>query len=224
MDQKEHDHSSHHHEEHTKEEMDQETVEQHRHMHGDLHTDAGREGQESPFVEAGGHMDETPQHEAMDKAIPGRDVDHDTIDHVAMGHGAESGHAAHVDHSGHEQMFRQRFWISLLLSIPVLLYSATVQQLLGFSMPSFPGSQWIEPVFAVIVFLYGGIPFLQMAVPELRNRQPGMMTLISLAISVAFIYSVAAMFIPGAGDPDRYYAPGSLAGDAQRAPGVRRAQ
>ena len=52
-------------------------------------------------------------------------------------------------------------------------------------MPAFPGSQWIAPLFSVIVFLYGGVPFLQMAVPELRNRQPGMMTLISLAITVA---------------------------------------
>ena len=54
-----------------------------------------------------------------------------------------------------------------------------------------------SPVFAVIVFVYGGMPFLQMAVPELRNRQPGMMTLISLAISVAFVYSLAALFLPG---------------------------
>ena len=59
-------------------------------------------------------------------------------------------------------------------------------------MPAFPGSQWIAPLFSVIVFVYGGLPFLQMAVPELRNRQPGMMTLISLAISVAFVYSLAA--------------------------------
>jgi Cu2+-exporting ATPase len=67
---------------------------------------------------------------------------------------------------------------------------------LGFSMPTFPGSQWIGPFFAIIVFLYGGVPFLQMALPELQNRQPGMMTLISLAISVAFIYSVATVFAP----------------------------
>jgi Cu2+-exporting ATPase len=100
-----------------------------------------------------------------------------------------------VDHTGHEQMFRRRFWISLVLSIPVLLYSPTLQDWLGFSMPTFSGSQWVTPVFSVIVFLYGGVPFLQMAVPELRNRQPGMMTLISLAISVAFVYSIATLFI-----------------------------
>ena len=63
-------------------------------------------------------------------------------------------------------------------------------------MPAFPGSDWITPVFAIIIFFYGGMPFLQMAVPELRNRQPGMMTLISLAITVAFVYSLAALFLP----------------------------
>jgi Cu2+-exporting ATPase len=92
-------------------------------------------------------------------------------------------------------MFRQRFWVSLLLSIPVLLYSPMLQMLLGFTMPAFPGSQWIEPLFSVVIFLYGGVPFLQMAVPEIQNRRPGMMTLISLAISVAFIYSLAVMFV-----------------------------
>ncbi len=109
-----------------------------------------------------------------------------------------AGHgAAHADHTGHEAMFRRRFWVSLVVSIPVLLYSAAMQDLLGFSMPAFPGSAWIEPLFAVVIFLYGGVPFLQMAAPELRSRRPGMMTLISLAISVAFVYSLAALLLPG---------------------------
>lgn len=110
------------------------------------------------------------------------------------GHEAYSGHGAHTDHSGHEEMFRQRFWASLALSIPVLLYSEMVQMWLGFRMPHFFGSQWIEPLFALIVFLYGGLPFIQMALPELKNRQPGMMTLISMAIVVAFFYSAATIF------------------------------
>ncbi len=114
------------------------------------------------------------------------------------GHGAHGDHGAHVDHTGHEQMFRQRFWVCLALTVPVLLYSPMVQEWLGFSMPTFPGSNWITPVFSVIIFLYGGVPFLQMAQVELRNRQPGMMSLISLAISVAFVYSLAALFlVPG---------------------------
>ncbi|WP_251331625.1 heavy metal translocating P-type ATPase [Haloplanus pelagicus] len=99
-------------------------------------------------------------------------------------------------HEGHEQMFRRRFFVSTLLSIPVLLYSPTLQEWLGFTVPTFPGSEWINPVFAVIVFAYGGIPFLQMAVPELKDRAPGMMTLISMAISVAFVYSLATVVFP----------------------------
>ena len=111
-------------------------------------------------------------------------------------HADHSAHAGHgTDHTGHEQMFRTRFWWSLLLSIPVLLYSDMIQMWLGFTPPSFPFSAWIPFVFSVIIFAYGGIPFLQMAVPELQDRKPGMMTLISLAISVAFIYSVAAQFL-----------------------------
>ena len=98
----------------------------------------------------------------------------------------------HADHSGHEKMFRKRFWISLLISIPVLLYSQTIQNWLNFKMPAFPGSQWLVPVFSIVIFIYGGLPFIKMAVPELKNRKPGMMALISLAISVAFIYSISA--------------------------------
>ncbi|WP_425499351.1 heavy metal translocating P-type ATPase [Natronosalvus caseinilyticus] len=99
-------------------------------------------------------------------------------------------------HEGHEQMFRRRFFVSTLLSIPVLLYSETLQSWLGFSVPAFPGSEWINPVFAVIVFAYGGVPFLRMAAPELEDRSPGMMTLISMAITVAFVYSLASVVFP----------------------------
>lgn len=104
------------------------------------------------------------------------------------------GHGAHVDHSGHELMFRNRFWVSLILTIPVLLFSPMIQEWFGFSMPEFTGSNLIGPGFAIIIFLYGGVPFLQMAVPEIQNRKPGMMTLISLAITTAFVYSLFAVF------------------------------
>jgi Cu2+-exporting ATPase len=149
-------------------------------------------------------MDERFEHGASD--MPYEDNGHDaravrTPPHQGRS-GSGAGHhdahgdyqhaASHVDHTGHEQMFRRRFWICLLLSIPVLVYSPTLQQWLGFTAPAFPGSQWITPVFALIIFAYGGVPFLRMALPELRNRQPGMMTLISLAIGVAFLYSLAA--------------------------------
>lgn len=107
---------------------------------------------------------------------------------------AHGDHGGHTDHSGHEILFRNRFWVSLLLTIPVLLFSQTIQGWLGFSTPQFPGSAWIVPVFAVIIFVYGGVPFLRMARDELQGRQPGMMTLISLGISVAFVYSMVTVF------------------------------
>ena len=109
------------------------------------------------------------------------------------GHDMGNGHAGHgTDHTGHEGMFRTRFWWSLLLTVPVLLYSSALQSWLGFSMPVFPGSNWIPFIFSLVIFGYGGLPFLKMAVPEIQNRRPGMMTLISLAISVALVYSLLA--------------------------------
>ena len=132
-------------------------------------------------------------HQMEDHSMHGGPQGHDVSAMSKENHAAHAGHGA--DHSGHEQMFRTRFWWSLLLSIPVLLYSGMIQMWLGFTPPTFAFSQWIPFVFSLIVFTYGGIPFLQMAVPELKERKPGMMTLISLAISVAFFYSVAAQFI-----------------------------
>jgi Cu2+-exporting ATPase len=111
---------------------------------------------------------------------------HHEMDHASMGHG--------VDHGGHEQLFRRRFFVSLALTIPVILFSEMTQQWLGLSLPRFAGSEFIAPLFAAAIFFYGGLPFLQMAVPELKQRKPGMMMLISLAISVSFIYSTAAFF------------------------------
>ena len=123
--------------------------------------------------------------------------DHRGAEHTEKRHGhGKAEHAADADHTGHEEMFRRRFWVSLLLSIPVLVYSEPIQNWLGYTAPVFPGSQWITPVVAVIVFAYGGVPFLQMAVPELRSGKPGMMTLISLAISVALVYSLATLVLP----------------------------
>ena len=149
-----------------------------------------------------GHEHATPAQGASPQMHPHEQVtdaplhDHDMHGSHEM-HEGHGDHAAHVDHAGHEQLFRQRFWVCLVLSIPVLLYSDAVQSFFHFTMPAFPGSTLIVPVFAIIVFVYGGLPFLRMAVPELQNHQPGMMMLISLAISVAFLYSlIAFLFIP----------------------------
>jgi len=70
-----------------------------------------------------------------------------------------------------------------------------LQSWFGFGMPVFLGSQWLATLFSVIIFVYGGVPFIQMAIPKIRNRQPGMMLLISLAICVSFLYSLAAIFL-----------------------------
>ena len=135
-----------------------------------------------------------PQHEDNQAQQDDHQVKDQEMHHSGHeGHKMSGGHSAHgTDHTGHEMMFRTRFWWSLLLTIPVLLYSSALQSWLGFSMPTFPGSAWIPFVFSLAIFAYGGVPFLQMAVPEVRNRKPGMMTLISLAISVALVYSVLA--------------------------------
>ncbi|KAB1190729.1 MULTISPECIES: heavy metal translocating P-type ATPase [Haloferax] len=94
-------------------------------------------------------------------------------------------------------MFRQRFLVSLVLSIPVIFFSEFIQGVFGYTAPTFPGSAWITPVLSVVIFAYGGLPFLSMARTELENREPGMMMLISLAITVAFVYSLASLFIEG---------------------------
>ena len=96
------------------------------------------------------------------------------------------------EHSGHEEMFRKKFWFSLVLSLPVLAFSETVQSWLSYSTPNFPFSSWIAPFFSIIVFIIGGLPFFRMANGELKEKQPGMMTLISMALAVAFLYSIAA--------------------------------
>ena len=108
---------------------------------------------------------------------------------------SENNHDSGHGHKHHEMMFREKFFISTALSIPVLLYSSFIQGVFGFSMPSFTSSGLIVPVFSVIIFIYGGLPFLKMAKGELEDRKPGMMALISLAIIVAFTYSMASLFI-----------------------------
>jgi Cu2+-exporting ATPase len=175
--------------------------------HGDLHAaQPSATGDVQEVVGAGNHMAhdimQGGQAEMDHMTHPAQPGGHDAGQgHKTHEHGVTGavppGHSAHVDHMGHEQMFRRRFWVSLILSVPVLLYSPMLQQWLGFAMPAFPGSDWIGPLFAVAIFIYGGLPFLRMAVPEIRDRRPGMMTLISLAISVAFIYSLAALLLPG---------------------------
>jgi P-type Cu2+ transporter len=101
-------------------------------------------------------------------------------------------HDEHDKHSGHSvNMFKSKFWITFWLTLPVLMYSPTIQIWLNFSAPQFPGSSLVPFILSTIIFFYGGLVFLRSAYSELKAKSPGMMTLISMAISVAFGYSVA---------------------------------
>ena len=111
----------------------------------------------------------------------------------ADAHDAHADHAGHDKHAGHSvAMFRDRFWLSVLLTVPILFWSEMVQDWLGYAAPSFPLADRIPAIFGVIVFVYGGAPFLKGGVAEVRDRAPGMMLLISLAIVVAFVSSLAS--------------------------------
>jgi P-type Cu2+ transporter len=153
--------------------------------HADHH--AGTPGAEAPTSEVGDERVVEPRHE-----------DHGSISgisHEAHGDHGDGGHEGHDKHAGHSvAMFRDRFWLSVLLTIPVLVWSEMVQEWLGFTAPTFRLSDRIPAILGTIVFVYGGMPFLRGGVRELRDRQPGMMLLISLAIVVAFVASVASEF------------------------------
>jgi Cu2+-exporting ATPase len=166
---------------------DADAAEHHHHDHHEPVTDM-----QSP--EHAQHA--TPIEQSADHAAHGDD--HGTEGHESKdshaGHDAHAGHG--VMHEGHLTMMRNRFFVALPLTIVVVLYSPMVQQWLGFTMPQFPGSRFIAPILGSIVFFYGGLPFLSMARQELAQRQPGMMTLISLAITTAYLYSLAIFFFP----------------------------
>ncbi|WP_413464429.1 copper-translocating P-type ATPase [Dietzia sp. PP-33] len=104
-------------------------------------------------------------------------------------HAEHGGHDRHAGHGAHGEMFRRRFWVSLILAVPVVFFSHMVADLLGYTMPEFPGAMWIAPVLGTVIFVYGGAPFLTGGWAELRSRRPGMMLLIAMAITVAFLAS-----------------------------------
>jgi len=111
------------------------------------------------------------------------------------GHTVSGPHGNHDRHAGHSvAMFRDKFWLSFALTIPVVFWSADVQHWLGYTAPSFPGSNLVAPILGTVVFVYGGLVFIRGAWRELADHKPGMMTLISLAITVAFATSLAATF------------------------------
>jgi Cu2+-exporting ATPase len=137
------------------------------------HHDHSNKGQDELHAHREGHRPATP--------IAGQGPD-------------EVGHREHPgdQHAGHSvAMFRDKFWISLALTVPTLIWGHMLPRALSYAPPHVPGFRWIPPVFGTLVFCYGGLVFLQGAWGELRNRLPGMMTLIALAIMVAFVFSAA---------------------------------
>jgi P-type Cu2+ transporter len=123
---------------------------------------------------------QTDQRDTSDRQVetPGGDAQHD---HAGGGH----------DHDDHAAMFRDRFWLSLALTVPVVVWAPMIQEWFDYTAPSFPGSGWLAPVLGTVLFFYGGWPFLTGGWQEARDRSPGMMLLIAMAISVAYLASLA---------------------------------
>ena len=120
----------------------------------------------------------------------------DHMDHSGHGeHAGLDGHAGHGGHGGHGDhvaMFRRLFWINLVLAVPVVLLSSMFADIIGYSLPDVPLLTWVSPVLGTVMYVWGGKPFLTGAVSEIKARQPGMMLLVGLAITVAFVSSWGA--------------------------------
>jgi Cu2+-exporting ATPase len=120
-----------------------------------------------------------------------------TVAHAAHEHHAGHGahvHAGHEHHAGMVEDFKKRFWISLIVTVPILLFSHMIQMFFGLEFLGFKGDAYVVFVLSSFVYLYGGYPFLKGLVDELKGKQPGMMTLIGLAVSVAYFYSSFVVF------------------------------
>jgi P-type Cu2+ transporter len=104
-------------------------------------------------------------------------------------HAQPATHGEHAGHGDHAAQFRDKFWISLVLAVPVVLLSKMFADLFGYGLPHFAGVKWVSPVIGTVIFIYGGRPFLTGAWSEIKSRRPGMMLLIAMAISVAFVAS-----------------------------------
>ena len=127
------------------------------------------------------------------------DVSPDAHEHGSHDHPHQHQDAhAHHDHGDHVAQFRERFWWNLLLAVPVVVFSEMFADLMGYDQPA--GTAWVSPVFGTVIFFYGGWPFLSGGWNEIRARRPGMMLLIALAITVAFVASLATSL--GVGDLD----------------------
>ena len=116
-------------------------------------------------------------------------VDHPEV--ASTGHADHGQHGGHGKHAGHHvEQFRRRFWWTLLLTIPVFITSEMVMDWFGYEL-DFPGLEWVGPILGSVIFLWGGWPFIDGAWREIKDRQPGMMLLIAMAITVAYVTSLA---------------------------------
>ena len=128
---------------------------------------------------------------------------HSKPEHADDGHRGHDGHGGHDKHAGHDpEVFRRLFWWNLVLAIPVLVFSAQIQDWFDYSIDANWGA-WVAPVIGTAIYLWGGRPFLAGGLAEVRNRQPGMMLLITLAITVAYVSSLASSL--GWGDLDFWW-------------------
>ncbi|MGC5172061.1 heavy metal translocating P-type ATPase [Microbacterium sp. DT81.1] len=144
------------------------------------------------------HAGHAPTATAHDHASMGRgEYDYAAMTHdqaPAAGHSAQ-GHADHGGHAGHGDhvaRFRRLFWIMLILAVPVVGFSSMFAMILGYTLPDAAWVPWVSPILGTVMYVWGGAPFLTGAVSELRARKPGMMLLIGLAITVAFLASWGA--------------------------------
>ncbi len=154
-------------------------------MNDHTHSDVDSARTDPPNrLQHSGHEEGPEMHtDGAEKATP--QSDHDT-----GGHNAE--HGGHTGHGDHVGMFRRLFWVMLVLAVPVIVASNMFAMLLGYSLPDAAWIAWVSPVFGTVMYAWGGSPFLSGAVSEIRSRAPGMMLLIALAITVAFIASMGA--------------------------------
>ena len=165
----------------------------HDHMNheGMKHEHMNHEGMKHEHMNHEGMDHEHMNHEGMDhehmnhKNMNHGQMDHGNMNHDHMDHGSMGG----MDHSMHMGNFKQKFWLSLILAIPIILFSPMMGMEFPFQI-TFPGSEWVVLVLATILFVYGGQPFLSGAKMELQQKSPAMMTLIAMGITVAYVYSV----------------------------------
>src|SRR6478672_9977539 len=106
--------------------------------------------------------------------------------------GAHAGHGGHGGHADHVGQFRRLFWWNLLLALPVIGFSTMFAMILGYELPGIPGIEWISPALGTVIYVGGGRPFITAPVVHLKARKPGMMLLIALAFTIAFLSSMGA--------------------------------